>query len=134
MKESSWNRVIWQAIENIKHFNIDEVFRDCEKKLYSLKAPEKELRLRLFAFALYCDKMYNSYFLRSAMFPRFAEAFELFNFEWTVKKLIKENNSSLVIFWVVFRLSSGTLVSQGNYLPLEKEMGSKALEMALLRL
>jgi hypothetical protein len=130
MKESSWNNVIWLAMENIKHFNIDEIFRDCEKKFYSLQAPEKEIGLRLFALALYCNKTYNSYFLRSAIFPRFAEIFEFFHFELAVKKLIKKNDPALVIFWAIFRLSSGYFVPRGNYLPLEKEMRRKSLEMA----
>jgi hypothetical protein len=133
MKESSWNKVIWQAMESIKHFNIDETFRYSEKRLHFLKAPEREMSLRLLALALYCDKAHNSHFSKSAMFPRFAEVFELFRFEYIVKKLIKENNPALVVFWVIFRLSSGNFVSKNNYLPLEKEMRCKSLEIATAR-
>lgn len=138
MKETSWNNVIWLAIRDIKglferynykFLDIDEIFFACEKELYALKASERETDLRLFALALYCCKAHNCDFFKTAAYSRFAGILDFFHFKHTVKMLIRENNYALVVFWVVFRLSFGNTVPQNSYLPLEKEMRNKSLEL-----
>lgn len=139
MKEHAWNNVIWLAIQNLsdlrtkesKHIDIDEIFFACEKELNVLKAPEREIGLRLFALALYCDKAYNSVFFKSVFFLRFAEALNFLHFERIAKILIKENSLALVVFWTVFRLSFGNFVPQDSYIPLEEKMRKKSLELGL---
>jgi len=139
MKESAWNSVIWTAIQSLsdlrekenKHICIDEIFFACEKELGKLKAPEREIKLRLFALALYCDKVYNSIFFKSVFFLRFADALNFLHFERTAETLIKENSLALVVFWTVFRLSFGNSVPQNSYIPLEEKMRKKSLELGL---
>jgi len=146
MKEISINNVIWLAIKNLKklfefydynhiydynHTGIDTIFSDCEKELYSLDASEREVNLRLFALALYCHKIYNSEFYKSAVFTRFAEALDYYHFKNTAKTLIEENNYAVVVFWVVFRLSFVNTIPQDSYLPLEQEMRDKSLELGM---
>jgi len=139
MKEVAWNNVIWTAIQNLsdlyggesKFYRIDDIFIACEKELRALKAPEREVELRLFALALYCDKTYNSAFFKSMFFLRFAAALDFFHFERTAKILIKENNLALVVFWTIFRLSFGNFVSRNSYIPLEEKMRNKSLELGL---
>jgi len=139
MKEAAWNNVIWTAIQSLsdlrdkenKHILIDEIFFACEKELHALKAPEKETELRLFALALYCDKVYNSFFFKSVFFLRFAAALNFLHFERTAKILIKENNLAVVVFWTIFRLSFGNSIPQNNYIPLEEKMRKKSLELGL---
>jgi hypothetical protein len=137
MKEAAWNSVIWTAIKSInslranedKDIYIDEIFFACEKELYALKAPERETELRLFALALYCDKMYNLDFFKSMFFLRYAAALDFLHFEHIAEILFKENNFALVVFWTVLRLSFGNSVPQNNYIPLEKKMRNKSLEL-----
>ena len=114
--EASWNRIILEALTECRYFDIDELFSTCEKKLCKLKAPEKEIALRLFALAFYCDKMHSNDFFQSAAFARFAEVLSFAHFERTVKKLIKKEDPALVVFWTIFRLSLG------KNLTLEKKM------------
>jgi len=138
MKEISWNSVIWQAIENLKNLfegkmskgsGIDGVFKTCEKELLALKAPAREIDIRLFALALYCDKIYNYYFFKSVTFSRFAGALDFLCFERTVKRLIGENNPAMIVFWVIFRLSFENSVPQSSYLYLERKMKYKSLSL-----
>jgi len=139
MKELAWNSVIWTAIQNLsnmqgresKYVYIDDIFFACEKELGALKAPEREIELRLFAFALYCDKVCGSSFFKSVFFLRYALALDFFHFERTAKILIEENNFALVVFWTVFRLSFGNTIPRSSYIPLEKEMRNKSLELGL---
>jgi len=139
MKESAWNNVIWTAIQSLsdlrtkesKHVGIDEIFFACEKELGVLKAPAREIELRLFALALYCDKAYNSAFFKTVFFLRFADALNFLHFERTAETLIKENSLALVVFWTVFRLSFGNSVPQNSYIPLEEKMRKKSLELGL---
>jgi len=139
MREFAWNNVIWLAIQNLsnlhssesKHTCIDEIFFACEKELHSLNAPEREIELRLFALALYCDKTYGSRFFKSVFFLRYALALDFFHFERTAKILIEENNLAVVVFWTVFRLSFGNSVPRNSYIPLEAEMRKKSLELGL---
>jgi len=140
MKEISMNNVIWLAIKNLKKLfeqcdckrpSIDAVFSECEKELYALNALEREVSLRLFALALYCYKTYNSEFLKSMAFARFAGALDYLHFKSTAKTLIRENNYALVVFWVVFRLSFVNTTPQDNYLLLEQEMRDKSLELGM---
>jgi len=138
MNEIAWNNIIWQAIKDLKslferydyrHSNIDEIFFACEKELHALKASERDTDLRLFALALYCYKAYNCIFLKTAAYSRFAGILNFFHFKRTAKKLIMENNYALVVFWVVFRLSFGSGISQDSYLLLERKMRNKSLEL-----
>jgi len=139
MNESAWNNVIWLAIQNLsnlhgsesKYFCIDDIFFACEKELRALNAPEREIELRLFALALYCDKTYGSRFFKSVFFLRYALALDFFHFERTAKILIEENSLAVVVFWTVFRLSFGNSVPRNSYIPLEKEMRDKSLELGL---
>jgi len=140
MKEISMNHVIWLAIKNLKRLeepsdckrpSIDAIFSDCEKELCALDASEREINLRLFALALYCHKLYNSDFFKSAVFARFARALDYYHFRNTAKTLIRENNYALVVFWVVFRLSFVNTIPQDSYLPLEQEMRDKSLELGM---
>jgi len=139
MKESAWNNVIWTAIQSLsdlrekenKHICIDEIFSACEKELGKLKAPERETKLRLFALALYCDKVYNSVFFKSVFFLRFTDALNFLHFKRTAETLIRENSLALVVFWTVFRLSFGNSVPQNSYIPLEEKMRKKSLELGL---
>jgi len=142
MKEIDWNNVIWMAIQSLSSLDprenksvcMDEIFFACEKELKALKAPIKEVELRLFALALYCDKTYNSIFFKSVYFLRYAMALNFFHFERTAKLLIKENNLALVVFWTVFRLSFGNSVPRHSYIPLEEKMRNKALELGLSKI
>ncbi len=139
MKESAWNNVVWTAIQSLsdsylrdgKYLCIDDIFFACEKELRTLKAPEREIKLRLFALALYCDKAYNSIFFKSVFFSRFASALNFLHFERTAEILIKKNSIALVVFWTVFRLSFGNSVPQNSYIPLEEKMRKKSLELGL---
>jgi len=139
MKELAWNNVIWTAIQNLsnlyeragRYIYIDDIFFACEKELKALDAPEREIELRLFAFALYCDKVCCSAFFKSMFFLRYALALDFFHFERTAKILIEENNLALVVFWAVFRLSFGNSIPRNSYVPLEKEMRNKSLELGL---
>jgi hypothetical protein len=139
MKEDTWNNVIWMAIKSLgnlqgnrnKGICIDEIFFACEKELYALNAPERETELRLFALALYCDKTYNLAFFKSMFFLRFAAALDFLHFEHIAKILIKENNLALVVFWTVVRLSFGNSVPRNSYVPLEKKMKNKSLELGI---
>jgi len=140
VKEIYMNNVIWLAIKDLKQLvepgdfkrpSIDEIFLDCEKELQALDASEREINLRLFALALYCHKIYNSEFFKSAAFTRFARALDYYHFKNTVKTLIKENNYALVVFWVVFRLSFVNTIPQDRYLPLEQELRDKSLELGM---
>ena len=138
MKEISMNNVIWLAIKNLKRLvepgdfkrpSIDAIFSDCEKELRALDASEREIDLRLFALALYCHKIYNLEFFKSAAFVRFARALDYYHFRNAAKMLIRENNYALVVFWVVFRLSFVNTIPQDSYLPLEQELRDKSLEL-----
>jgi hypothetical protein len=137
MKESAWNNVIWLAIKSLsnlpgsesKNVCIDEIFFACERELNAMNAPERETELRLFALALYCDKTYNPVFFKSVFFLRFAAALDFLHFEHMAKILIKENSFALVVFWTVFRLSFGNSVPRNSYIPLEKKMKNKSLEL-----
>jgi len=139
MNESAWNNVIWLAIQSLsnlhsnesKHLCIDEIFFACEKELNALNAPEREIELRLFALALYCDKTYNSDFFKSVFFLRYATTLDFLHFERTAKILMEENSLALVVFWTVFRLSFGNYVPRNSYIPLEYEMRNKSLELGL---
>jgi len=141
MRETDWNNVMWPAIKSLSDLRqsenknksacIDAIFFACEKELKALKAPEKEVELRLFALALYCDKTYNFTFFKSVSFLRYAMALNFFHFERIAKLLIKENSLALVVFWTVFRLSFGSSVPRNSYLPLEEKMRNKALELGL---
>jgi len=139
MKENDWNNVIWLAIQNLsdlclnenKSVCIDEIFFASEKNLKALKAPEREMELRLFALALYCDKIYKSAFFKSTYFLRYAAALNFFDFERIAKILMKENNLALVVFWTIFRLSFGNSIPQNSYVPLEEKMRNKSLELGL---
>jgi len=53
------------------------------------------------------------------------------HFKRTAKALIEENNFALVVFWTIFRLSFGNSTPRSSYLPLEKEMRNKALELGI---
>ncbi|MDR2732915.1 MAG: hypothetical protein LBB36_06825 [Fibromonadaceae bacterium] len=140
MRKSSWNKVIWVAIQNLKdlfeqkpeyiereYVSIDEIFLACEEELYVLQAPRREIELRLFALALYCDKTYNWDFFSSITFSRFAGALDFFHFEHAVKALIEESSPTLVIFWVIFRLSFVNYLPRNVYLPLETELRGRVL-------
>jgi len=139
MKEFAWNNVIWTAIQGLsnlyerdgRYVYIDEIFFACERELRALNAPEREIELRLFAFALYCDKVCGSAFFKSMFFLRYALALDFFHFERTAKILIEENSLALVVFWAVFRLSFGNSIPRNSYVPLEREMRSKSLELGL---
>jgi len=139
MRETDWNNVIWLAIQNLsdlcqsenKSVCIDEIFFACEKNLKALKAPEREMELRLFALALYCDKIYKSVFFKSMYFLRYASALNFFDFERVAQILMKENNIALVVFWTIFRLSFGNSIPQSSYIPLEEKMRNKSLELGL---
>jgi hypothetical protein len=139
MNEFAWNNVIWLAIQNLsnlrgsesRYFSIDEIFFTCEKELCALNAPEREIELRLFALALYCDKTYGSAFFKSMFFLRYALALDFLHFERTAKILIEENNFAIVVFWTVFRLSFGNSIPRNSFITLEKEMRNKSLELGL---
>ncbi|MDR2583812.1 MAG: hypothetical protein LBC75_10060 [Fibromonadaceae bacterium] len=139
MKEFAWNNVIWTAIQSLsdlrtkesKYSCIDDIFFASEKELIALKAPAREIELRLFALALYCDKAYNSIFFKSVFFLRFTDALNFSHFERTAETLIKKNSLALVVFWTVFRLSFGNSVPQNSYIPLEEKMRKKSLELGL---
>jgi len=140
VKKFILNDVIWLAIKNLKRLSeqnackpstIDAIFRNAEKELYALSASEKETDLRLFALAIYCYKTYNSNFFKTIAFARFGAALDYLHFRHTAKALIKEGNYALVVFWVVFRLSFVNTIPQDNYLPFEREMRDKSLEMGM---
>jgi len=126
-EEISWNRVILNAMMERGNFSIDETFLVCEEKLRELSAPEREIALRLFALAIYCDKLHNGEFFESAVFSRFSEILDFAHFRQTVEKLIKKEDPALVVFWAIFRLSFKKSLSQNRYLLLEKEMREKSL-------
>jgi len=139
MKEIDWNNVIWMAIQSLsdlrplenKTIYIDYIFSDCEKELKALQAPEIEVERRLFALALYCDKIYKRHFFKSMYFLRYAAALDFFYFERMAKILMKENNLALVVFWTIFRLSFASCVPQSSYTQLEEKMRKKSLELGL---
>jgi hypothetical protein len=141
MRENDWNNVIWTAIKSLselpgsgsKYVCIDEIFFACEKELNALNAPEREMELRLFALALYCDKTYKLIFFKSVFFLRYAMALDFSHFERMSKLLIKENSLALVVFWAVFRLSFGNSVPRNSYIPLEEKMRNKSLELGLMK-
>jgi len=120
--ELNWNKVILESMTACRYSDIDWVFSACENKLYELKAPEKEIALRLYAFAFYCDKIHNREFSKTAVFTRFAEILNLAHFERTIKKLMKKEDPALVVFWTLFRLSFGKTVMQRQYRTIEKKM------------
>jgi len=138
MKETDWNNVIWLAIQSLsdlrqnenKSAYIDEIFSACEKELKALNASDRDVELRLFALALYCDKIYKRPFFKSIYFLRYAMALNFFHFDRTAKMLIRENNFALVVFWIVFRLAFGNL-PRNSYIPLEEKMRNKSLELGL---
>ena len=128
MREYDWNNVIWSAINELKYFynkdyfNIDKFFSKCENKLISLEAPEREIKLRLFALALHCDKNNHAKFFKSVIFARFSSALDFLHFERITKKLIEEHNLALVVYWVVLRCSLANSLPRKVYLPLEREI------------
>ena len=126
-EEISWNRVILDVMLECGNFDIDETFLVCEEKFRELNAPEREMALRLFALAVYCDKIYNWKFFESAVFSRFSEILSFARFRQTVDMLIKKEDPALVVFWAIFRLSFKKALPQNRYLPLEKEMREKSL-------
>jgi hypothetical protein len=138
MREIFLNGVIFQAIENLrvlfgsridKSPSIDGIFKFCERKFYELEATAEETDIRLFALALYCDKVYNRNFFESVTFLRFADALDFFHFQSTARRLLKENDPAMVVFWVVFRLSFINSIPRSSYLPLEEEMRCKSLSL-----
>jgi hypothetical protein len=135
MKIANWNQVIWIAINHLKEKNpinachIDEVFYECEKNLYRQKASKRETELRLFALALYCDKAYNSSFIKSLAYSRFGAALDFPHFESISKTLIKENSLALIVFWVIFRLSFKHSLPKNRYAQLETRMKKKSFEL-----
>ncbi len=133
-KELSWNRVILEAMLECRNSDIDEIFQICEEKFMELEAPEKEMALRLFALAIYCDKMYNWKFFESGAFSRFSELLDFARFEQTVEMLIKKENPALVVFWSIFRLSFKKSLSQNRYLLLENKMREKSLELTFINM
>jgi len=126
--ESKWNTVIWKALKKLQSFEIDEIFSDCEKKLFLLEAPNREIELRLFALAQYCHKASPKAFFNSVSFSRFDAALDFLHFKRMAKTLIKENNFALIIYWFVLRCSFINSVPRKHYQGLEKEMREKALE------
>ena len=130
--KTSWNRIILKAILECKHFNIDQTFLDCEEKFCELKVPEKEMELRLFALAFYCDKTYNWNFFKSAAFSRFAQVLDDIYFERAAKALLKKENPALALFWAIFRLSFKN-IEQSRYLSLERKMKEKSLKIFVKR-
>jgi len=128
-KELAWNRIILDAIPECGYSDVDDIFRICEEKFWELKAPEREMALRLFALAVYCDKIYNWEFLESVAYSRFSGILNFTRFKQTVKRLIKKRDSALVVFWTVFRLSFKKALSQTRYLLLEEKMREKSLEL-----
>jgi len=131
-EEISWNRVILDAMLECGNSSIDEIFWVCEEKLRELSAPEREIALRLFALAIYCDKLHNVEFFESAVFSRFSEILDFVRFRQTVEMLIKKGDPALVVFWAIFRLSFKKTLSQSYYLPLESEMREKSLRLMFL--
>ncbi|MDR3001453.1 MAG: hypothetical protein LBU89_09335 [Fibromonadaceae bacterium] len=125
----SWNRVILKAMLECKQHNIDQVFLNCEEKFCNLKVPEKEMELRLFALAFYCNKIYNWSFFRSAVFPRFAEILNDVYFTRTARILLEKDNPALTLFWAIFRLSLKKPIERNRYLSLEKRMKEKSLRI-----
>jgi hypothetical protein len=133
-EEISWNRVILDAMLECGNYGIDEIFRICEEKFRELNVPEREMALRLFALAVYCDKIYNWKFFESAVFSRFSGILSFARFRQTVEMLIKKEDPALVVFWSVFRLSFKKTLLQSSYLRLEKEMREKSLGLIFLYL
>jgi hypothetical protein len=128
---SSWNGVIWKAISELNPYCMDEIFLACERKLSLLGASEKEIELRLFALALYCQKNYPMEIFKTIVFARFGGALNFLSFEQISRKLIKENNFALVVYWAVLRCSFANSVPQDSYTVLEKDMRIKSLELGI---
>ncbi|MCL2207171.1 MAG: hypothetical protein FWB90_03635 [Fibromonadales bacterium] len=121
-KELKWNMVILEAMAACRYINIDKLFLICEDNLCELNAPEKEISLRLYALAFYCDKIYNRKFSETAVFTRFADILGIAHFNRTIKRLIEKEDLALVVFWAIFRLSFGNTIGQKRYLALENKM------------
>jgi len=128
----AWNHVIWDAISELKfifeakptddYFIIDKIFVRCEKKLRQLGAPEKEIKLRLFALAVHCDKSYPKEFFHSIVFARYSLVLDFSYFEQISKTLIEENNLALVVFFTVLKCSIANYLPRKDYISLEGEM------------
>jgi len=106
-KANDWNKVILESIAACRYANMDKIFLACENNLYKLKAPEKEMGIRMFALAFYCEKNYGSAFSKTAAFARFAEVLNLNRFERIIKTLKQKKDPALVVFWAILRLSQG---------------------------
>jgi hypothetical protein len=129
---SSWNGVIWKAIAELNPYCMDEIFVDCEKKLFSLGAPEDEIELRLFALALYCRKSYPLEIFRTIAFARFGGALNFLRFEQISRKLIDENSLAIIVYWAVLRCSFANSIPQTSYMALENDMRVKSLELGIM--
>jgi len=126
------NRIVLDAISELKfifeikkpndYFIMDKFFLRCEKKLRGFNAPEREIKLRLFALAVHCDRSYPKEFFDSIVFARYSSALDYSYFEQVSKKLIEENSFALVIFFMVLRCSIAGSLPHRDYLPLEREM------------
>jgi len=121
-REIDWNKVILESMAACRYANMDKIFLTCENRLCELKVPEKEIALRLFALAFYCDKTHNREFAQTAAFSRFAQLLNANHFERAIKKLIKKEDPALVVFWTIFRLSFGRTVMRKRYFALEQKM------------
>jgi hypothetical protein len=120
------NRIILDAISECKYYDIDETFLNCEEKLYKLGASEREIDIRLFALALYCNKIHYWKFFNSVTFSRFSEVLDFFHFDKTVKMLFKKTDPALVVFWTVFRLAFKKTMPQNYFLSLENKIRDKS--------
>ncbi|MDR0516949.1 MAG: hypothetical protein LBH25_07895 [Fibromonadaceae bacterium] len=128
--EPLWNCVVWEAIADIKHSCcIDSIFSACERELNLLGAPEREIELRVFALALYCQKSYPMEFFKSIAFTRFGDALNFLFFEKIAKRLIEDSSFAVVVYWAVLRCSLAGSIPQKAYFDLEKEMRAKSLEL-----
>jgi hypothetical protein len=127
----AWNRIILEAISECKYYDIDETFLNCEEKLYKLGASEKEVDIRLFALALYCNKVHYWKFFNSVTFSRFSEVLDFFHFNKTVKMLLKKKDHALVVFWTVFRLAFKKTIPKNYFLSLESKMKNKSNQRLL---
>jgi hypothetical protein len=111
---------------------MDEIFIACERKLTLLDAPENEIDLRLFALALYCQKIYPAEIFRTIAFARFGGALNFFRFEQISRKLIEENSLALIVYWAVLRCSLANSMPQSSYIALENDMRTKSLELGIM--
>jgi len=121
-KELKWNKVILEAMAVCRYANIDKLFLACEDKFCELNAPEKEMSLRLYALAFYCDKIYHHEFSKTAAFTRFADILGIARFDRAIKRLIEKEDPALIVFWTIFRLSFENTIGQKRYLTLENKM------------